>query len=182
MPAVTVAPTFVADIATLKASLRLSSVADDTDVSSILSDAIREARLAFMTRLGISRVAAIVAMTYDPETAAPATADELTREAANITETLMVRRTLLRRLPVMFRESSSQAMISFQQDALTRERNADAQREQDELSATIEANLRLLEGGDSEVTYRATTIEPDSIPVLGESVNGSDGSLGRLDG
>lgn len=181
MAAVVVSPVFVRDLPTLKASLRLSSVADDNDADSIISDAVRAARSDLQRRLGITRVASLAAIVYDPEAAAPATADELLRETANLTEIAMCRRTLLRRLPTLFRDASGDAALSWQQDALTRERNADTKRELDELDRQIEENLTLLEGGDDQEKIKATSFEPEDSRSMGSSIFGT-GGLGGLNG
>ena len=169
-----VAPLFAPSLAALKASLRLSAV-EDGDALVMVEDAVREVNLGFARQLGLDAVAALVAIAYDPAVAAPATTDEVRREVANTTEIAWVRMLLLQRLPTIFRDSSGDAMLAWQNDALTRE-TGDSQRRAmiEALDAQIKDGLEMLLGDDEPdaATFSATTFEPDpdKNPAPGDSM------------
>jgi len=179
------APLFVADADTLRASLRLSALnTSPSDAVVLVDDAIREVRLGFARRLGLTRVTELVAMVYDPAVGAPTTEDEMLRECANLTEILWVRKLLLTRLPTVFRDSSGEPRLDFNTEALTRETaEADRQEELDRLTATIEDNLDFLAGRTSvQDSWKATTFEPTCPFRPGQTAFGRDGRLGPFNG
>lgn len=189
-----IAPLFVADADSLRASLRLSALTTSpSDAAVLVDDAIREVRLGFLRRLGLSRTAALVALVYDPTAGAPTTEDEILRECANLTEILWVKKLLLTRLPTLFRDSAGESRLDFNTEALTRESPAQQQQvELDRLDSQIEENLELL-AGDSEAqnesNWKVSTIGPtnpfrpeDSVfPRKDEPGFNADFPLGQFD-
>jgi hypothetical protein len=182
-----VTPLFVPDLAELQAALRLSSLDATKDVFVILTNVVREERLGFIKRLGATRVAELVAFTYDPKAAAPATTDEMLREIANLTEIAWCRMLLYQQLPILFRDSTGDAHRAFQEDALTRESNeAKRQAEIERLEEWIEEQLQILEGSqaaDEESTLSASVPEAvDEQPRMEGSAYGATGRLGPYSG
>ena len=176
-----ISPLFVADADTLRASLRLSALnTSPSDAAALVDDAMREVRLAFQRRLGMERVNVLVAIDYDPTSAAPASDDEMLRECANLTEILWVRKLLLTRLPTVFRDASGEARLDFNTEALTRETaEADRNAELDRLTATIEDNLDFLAGRTSvQDSWKATTFSPTCPFRPGQSVFRRDDRFG----
>lgn len=159
-------PLFVADLATLKAPLRLSGVpSSSTDTLAILDEAILSARLTFYRRLGKQRVAALVGTAYN---ANPTTEDEIIRALANTTETKMVYAELLRKLPNQFMDASGDAFRKWNEEAPFRERGpADLQREITRLESEIEENMQMLaeeEALEEESLYKTFDGTPDCPP------------------
>lgn len=113
-------PLFVADEATLKASLRLSAVpASATDTEAIIDEAILRARLRFYRTLGTGRVTAILATAYTDQ---PTTEDEVIRALAATVEVKMVHCQLLRALPNTYMDASGDVNARWNEEAPTRER------------------------------------------------------------
>jgi len=176
-----IAPLFVADAATLRTSLRLSALNETaSDAGALVDDAVREVRLGFARRLGLPRVTELVAMTYDPTGGAPTTDDEMLRECANLTEILWVKKLLLTRLPTVFRDSSGEARLDFNTEALTRETaEADRQTEIERLNASVEDNLDFLAGRESvQDSWKATTFGPTCPIRPGDTIFRRDDHFG----
>lgn len=167
-----VAPTFVADLDTLRQRLRLSGLADDSDAQVMFEQAVKIARSTFHRRLTHARVVIIQAYTA---TDTPATDNEYIRALAEETEVKIVRRELLLTMPSLFMDSAGDAQEIWDREAPFRGTSQfDRQRLRQELASEIEQLLQLLEGSDapgSETTVRATVINPDTAPDrLGRSI------------
>ena len=116
------APLFVADEATLKASLRLSAVpASALDTEAVIDEAILRARLRFYRDLGVARTNVLVAL---PFTETPTTEDEVLRALATTVEVKMVKCQLLRDLPNTFMDASGDVNHRWNEEAPTRERGS----------------------------------------------------------
>lgn len=137
-------PLFIADLDTLKAELRLSGVADTTDAHAIVEAAVREVRAGFYLRLGVARVATLVAIT---PAASPDDADEVLRSIAELCEALWVRCLLLDRLPTQFMDGGSGAQEFLNQEGIFRSLSAE-QREQQRVrcQTQVEEYLDILAG------------------------------------
>lgn len=142
------APLFVADLPTLKTKLRLSGVSDDpsVDASAMIDESILAVRTKFYARLGITKVAALVAITFVP---APSTEPEILRAVANTCEVNMVRLELMDRLPWLWSDSSGEAQKAWNEEAPFREKGSVTfQALREELMQEIEEALSLLEGSE----------------------------------
>ncbi len=138
-------PLFVADLATLKATLRLSGVpSGNTDTLAILDEAILRARLAFYRRLGQQRVGVLLATAFS---ANPTTEDQVLRALANTTETKQVYVELLRKLPNQWMDASGDANRRWNEEAPFRERGpTEGQQEIQRLLDEIEEDMEMLAG------------------------------------
>jgi hypothetical protein len=155
---VATAPLFIADLATLKPKLRLSGVPTTSDADDIINEAILVARQKFYRELGVSRVAALIALPFNEN---PTTENQILRAVANSTEVLMVRCELMRTMPMMFMDGNTQQDQIMQDEALFRDTTS-AQLEQMKLQCELEIqqNLDLLIGDEdlaSETTIRVDT-------------------------
>jgi hypothetical protein len=179
-------PLFAADLAELQSGLRLSSLDKTKDAASILANVLREVRLGFVKRLGKPRVDELVAFTYDPSTGAPADDDQMMREVANLCELDWCRLLLYQQLPVLFRDSTGEALKSWNNDALTRESNEEKRKTEIlRLEEKVEQALQILEGSeaaDEESGWNASVPEAeDEQPRLEGSAYDSTGRLGPYD-
>lgn len=136
-------PVFVADLATLKARLRLSGVpVAATDTLGIIDDAVLRARMRFYRRLGASRVADLVAIAYVED---PTTDDGILRALANSVEVNIVRFELMQTLPTTFMDASGDANKKWNEEALFRERGpTERQKELTRLEDQIEEDMQML--------------------------------------
>jgi len=96
-------PVFVADLATIKAQLRLSGVAENTDAHAMLEAAILQVRTGFYTRLGGARMTVLLAIT---PVQAPTTNDQILRRIGDLAEVLWVRCILIDKLPMVFMDNT----------------------------------------------------------------------------
>lgn len=152
-------PLFVADVTTLKRELRLSGVPANSDVEAQIAQALMEARVWLVDRLSASRVAIIQATAY---TENPTTTEQYTRAKARMTEILMCRLKLLRKLPAVFRESNSGALQEWNEGGLDRdmsskERSLEIARLETDIE---EALIALAAGAEDNQTTRAAVIGP----------------------
>lgn len=159
-------PLFVADLATLKASLRLTNVPSTSgDALAILDECILKARLSFYRRLGEQRVGVLVGYTYDPN---PASKEQILRALANVVEVKLTYVELLRRLPNQFMDASGDANRRWDEEAPFRERGPTAaEKEISRLLDEIEEDMEMLnaeEGLGDEVQYKVFDGTPTFIP------------------
>lgn len=140
-------PVFNSDLAAVKAQLRLSGIAAGSDAQVMLEAALLQVRAGFYSRLGSTRMTALLAMT---SVAAPTTNDQILRSIANLCEVLWVRCILLDKLPIVFMDNSGGDVEFLNQEgtfrSITPER-LDAERQR--CSTQIEEWLALLAGETS---------------------------------
>lgn len=137
-------PLFVTDIATLKAQLRLSGVPTDQDAHVMVQSALMQVRAGFYTRLGISRVAELVAISPN---ANPTTEDGILRGIAEQLEVMWVRCKLLDRMPTVFMDSSGAYQEIMNQEGIARSlplSHIEAQKNR--CAAQVEEWLAILDG------------------------------------
>lgn len=157
---VAVAPLFSSDMASLKAGLRLSGVPTGVDAEKMIDDATESARTFFHRRLGTDRVNEILAISLVEN---PTTADGVLRNQARLTEIKYLKLDLMKRLRLLFIDSSSRVDQAWNTEGLLR----DVSSEQAEnimrwLWNEIESDLAYLAGDEEEgVTIQATTFERD---------------------
>ena len=92
MMAASATPLFVADKATLKASLRLGGLVDTDAADDILNDAMLRARTLMIRVLGDGPVATLTAL---PSTDSPTTREEVQKVEAQQLEVVLTKRFLL---------------------------------------------------------------------------------------
>lgn len=156
-----VAPTFVKDMATLKARLRMTGAAN-TDTLTMVDDAVREARVGFIRRLGSNRVTTIAGYTRSD---APTTAHELLRDVAESTEVTWVRYLLFQTLPTLFLDASAISQEAWNAETLSRQYDREKGKELARMEGVIADGLAYLGGNVEEVDrVRAASIEPDTTP------------------
>ena len=160
------APLFVANLATLKAQLRLSGLDATADSASMLNRAILTVRLNFMRHLGAARVTEIVALAFSES---PVSENEITRAVANVTETDWVRYELMAVLPTLFQDSSGSAQDIWNHEApFRRQGQSDIARMREELMSEIEQNLIQLAGdeslGEEDSIAQGGVIDPEEDP------------------
>jgi len=176
-------PLFVADLATLKAQLRLSGMPSSaTDALAILDESILRARLVFYRRLGQQRVGVLLATVYN---ANPSSEDEVLRALANTTETKVVYSELLRKLPNQWMDASGDANRRWNEEAPFRERGpTGAQQEIQRLLDEIEEDMEILAGEESigeESQFKTFNGTPDCTPPRpGDSIRRGGLSRRRL--
>lgn len=107
-------PLFVNDIETLRGSLRLSGVAAASDAERVIQDAVLSVRSRLLQRLGETRVAELLAVTYS---ASPTTQAQALRAIANTLEVKMVRRELILSMPMLFSGGMGAANESWATEA-----------------------------------------------------------------
>jgi hypothetical protein len=137
-------PLFVADIATLKSALRLSGVPTDGDAHVMVQSALMQVRAGFYSRLGLAKVAALVAIT---PSANPTSTDPILRGIAQECETIWVRCLLLDRLATFYMDSSGAYQELLNQEGISRSMTPGAIAEQRKRCMTqIEEWLAILNG------------------------------------
>jgi len=141
-------PLFVADLDTLKKSVRLSGVPGSReDTLAILNEAILKARLDFNRRLGAQRVAQLSAIAFVDN---PVSGDEVLRALANQVETNIVYVQLLRKLPNLFMDASGAAQRIWNEEAPFRERGPTTlDKEIHRLENQIEEDMEILSAEES---------------------------------
>lgn len=112
--ATTAQPVFVADKATLKASLRLGGIIDTDAADDILNDAMLKARMLIVRVLGDRNVARVQAI---PTTDAPLTKFEVQRVTAEQLEVVLTKRYLIPDLPTAFMDDSGSMLDTYNQEA-----------------------------------------------------------------
>jgi hypothetical protein len=139
-----VAPYFVADLDTLKSSLRLTNLDGTEDSSAILDRAIEWARGYILRKLGVSVAAQWKAVAYSEN---PTTEEGALRMIANLLETRLVLLDLIDRLPHFFMDDSGGTMESYNEDATFRKKNSEERKElRKRIQAEVEDFLALLSG------------------------------------
>ncbi len=161
-----VRPLFVADRATLTKALRLSQVRSTNDASSQIDEAIRVARTKLYQALGATRVEQVLALATK---ASPVSADDYTRATANTVETKMVRRELLRVMPLMFMDGANPVQ-SWNEEAAFREGGyVLIQKELARLEEDINSGLTILLSG-TVGSSQVETLMPDTFHNPGDSI------------
>jgi len=139
-----VAPYYVADLATLRANLRLSQLDGTEDSSKILDRSIEWARGYIFRKLGITIAAQWKAVAYSEN---PTTEQGALRMIANLLETRLVLIDLIDRLPHFFMDDSGGTMESYNEDATFRKRNSEERKEmRNRFQAEIDDFVALLKG------------------------------------
>lgn len=167
------APLFVPSLAELQSKLRLGGLPDEADSVEILNEGIQTARVAFFRRLGSGTLDSLAAVSYAAE---PSTNDEYLRLVAANTEVLLVRVFLMRTMPVLFRDSSGDALQSWNDEGVIREapEGLDLDTLIRSLEDQISENMELLAGEESagaETSIKVSTIGPSTAPPRpGETV------------
>lgn len=159
-------PLFVADLATLKAKVRLAELPSVSAANSILDEVILVSRLDFYRRLGTERVTFLLSIAFNEN---PTTVDEVLRALANAVEVKLVRCHLLRRLPTTFMDASGEVNKTWNEEAPVRELGVlQAEQEIQRCQAEIEADMQILEGetqvGDECSEVKAYDGTPDFCP------------------
>ena len=137
-------PLFVTDLATLKAQLRLSGVPSDQDAHVMVQSALMQVRAGFYARLGVTRVAELVALTPSAD---PTTENGILRGIAEQTEVMWTRCKLLDRMPTVFMDSSGAYQELLNQEGIARSlplSHIEAQKAR--CSAQVEEWLAILDG------------------------------------
>lgn len=176
-------PLFVANVATLKAKLRLSGVPTDGSADVLIDEALLVVRAGFYRDLGRSRVQSIQALSF---TENPETDNEVLRAAANSAEIKWVRAELMRTMPMQFVDGNADAQQLYHDFGAFREAT---QRQLDEervrLMDDVREALSLLRGaetvGNETQGLRVYTSEPTCRrPQPGDSArpNGLGGLFG----
>lgn len=141
-------PVFNADLATVKAALRLSGVVEGSDAHNMLEQALLQVRTGFYSRLGAARMAALLAIST---VEAPATNDQTLRRIGDLCEVEWCRMILLDRLPVIFMDQSGGDLEFINQEGAFRSIGPDRlDRMRTRLQTQIEEWLALL-AGDIEI-------------------------------
>ena len=164
-----VAPLFVTDMTTLKAALRLTGAAA-SDAVAMINQAVLDARLGFIRRLGLSRCDTIAAVTFDDS---PDTELEVLKALAVSTEIKWVRLNLMRVLPTAFMDGSAPTQTWNQEAPFRSASRSDLSTEMQKLESEIGEALDLLEGEDAiadEKTINGTSIGPDCSKKVGNSI------------
>lgn len=111
-----ITPTFIVDTATMKSLLRLTGT-PQPDALAMIDSGIQSAGLYLRRILGLARVVAIQGMAYSEN---PATLDQLSRLKANTAELYLVKINLMRSMPVLFMDNSSNTRETWNNEGLTR--------------------------------------------------------------
>lgn len=133
-----VAPLFSADMAALKLDLRLQGLRSGSEGEAILNRVTSAARVFIYQRLGLSKVAEMVALT---EADNPTTAEEIRRKAATLLEVEVVRCDLLDIMPVMLADASGDAFETYNDEGVWRQIEPE---EREEVLARCKARIEEL--------------------------------------
>lgn len=164
---------FLTDMETLKGRLRLEGVEIGDAAQPIIEGSTRTIRARFYARLGVARVAAILAMTSAEN---PTTADEVVRALAEEIESRWVWCDLARRMPLKFFDNSGDDLEQFNTEAAFRSIDPDRlQAEIDRCEAEIEAWLPLLDG-----SVEVGAAQLAKVHTQGEMPGGRPFPLGTL--
>ncbi len=137
-------PVFNADMAAVKAQLRLSGVAEGSDASIMLEAALLQVRAGFYSRLGVDRMAVLTAIA---PVQSPTTSDQILRRIGDLCEVLWVRMILLDKLPVVFMDNAGGDLEFINQEGTFRSITPERlEREHDRMQLQIEEWLALLAG------------------------------------
>lgn len=113
-----VAPLFAANIAALKAELRLTGLKSGSDAESILNRATSAARVYLYQRLGLTTVSEMLAQV---EVDNPTTSVQVRRKAATLVEVELVRCELLELMPVLVGDASAEAQQAYNTEGVWRQ-------------------------------------------------------------
>ena len=157
-------PLFVPDLTTLKAELRLTGVAENTDAQTILESAVLQVRAGFYSRIPAARMTFLLAITPAAE---PSTNDQILRAIGSLCEALWVRYVLLGKLPMLFMDNSGGDQEFVNQEGIFRSITPERLDRQKQADLTqIEEWLALLAGdvelGDAPLTQ--VHIQSDQLP------------------
>jgi hypothetical protein len=163
----TVQPLFVPSKLMLTKALRLSKISKNNDALSQIDEAISVSRVELYKSLGVGRVTAILGMAY---TTNPITANDHTRMLASTVETKMVKRELIRTMPMMFMDGSNAAQAWSEEAAFREGSYLQTRDELRRLEDDIRSGLTLLL---SDATYaQADVVFPDTFHSPGSTVYG----------
>lgn len=147
-------PLFVPDLATLLARLRLTGIA--TSGQAVVDEAVQTVRVGIYRALGAAVVSTLLATT---STLSPITDAELERCTAERVEVAWTRMLLLRSMPVLFKESSSNIQQAWNEEGLARDASARMIADEIErLQADIDTWLGTLTDDSVPFGVRATVI------------------------
>lgn len=172
-PLSNVKPLFVTTLDALWAGVRLSGADDSVqdDTSALMRAAVVDARLFLYDQLTATRVAQIL---LTAEVSEPTTQAQLDRSRASLLEIKVVRRRLMRDLPILFRDAGDQTNDEWNQDPLTRPGVSALQAAIDALTADIDNDIAILDADDeTQPGLLAASFGPDPdkvLPVPGGSV------------
>ncbi len=139
-----VAPLFLVDMDALRGRLRLGGVGLDDAAKPLIDSATRVVRTNFYTRLGVTRVAELLAFTSIDN---PTTNDEIIRSLAEEIESKWVWVELTRTLPIKFFDNSGDDLEAYNTEAAFRSIDPDRiSVERDRCLVQIENWLPLLAG------------------------------------
>lgn len=172
-----ITPTFIVDMTTMKSLLRLTGT-PQPDALAMIDAGVQQAGLYLRRILGLARVVAIQGMAYSEN---PATLDQLARLKANTAELYLVRINLMRSMPVLFMDNSSNARETWNNEGLTRRVSlrdlepeiARLQSDVDTLLAELAADDGILQGDvQGGVVNRTQCYSP--IPITRSLQGGFD--------
>lgn len=158
----------------LLADLRLSDAETDGTAQSLINAAIRRARVTFYRRLGVSPATTIAGYTYSE---APTTTNGVLRLQASELEAMLVRRDLLRTLPVLFEDAAAEGGRVFQGEEPFHESTSDRRKEIERLDNDIEEAFALLTadvtlGEDGAMNTFVSEFDPGTNPT-GDRIPGN---------
>lgn len=135
----------------------------------VIDAQLQDVRLGLYNHLGAARIDEILLTTYNENATTEA---ERTRLLANRVEAIWLRLKLLRVLPMLWMDDSSQRDAAWNEDAFSRERRDD-KRIVEALESELAEGLSLLAGGDLEEDqsgFRVETIGPASTFYAGQTI------------
>ncbi len=145
-----IAPLFVADLATLKARLRMTG-ASESDALSQFDGAVEDVRLLLYDEtqgLGLALVTTLLAIVFVENAT---TAEALKRTRANSLETKWVRLLLLRRMPTLFMDASAVTREAWNDEPFTRSGGRTLRDEISAIETQIKNDLAVLLGDTGEI-------------------------------
>lgn len=170
-----VVPLFVENIDTLRSAVKMSG-STQVDTETAINRAIQNTRVAIYQALGSTKVATILSYTYNEN---PSTDNELTRVTANNLEVNMVKLLLVRELPMLFMDSSSNVDQVWNEEGLLRNSSQTQTRELIEfLQSEIDEALSVLSSGEEIGNVQAFNVGPTTTPDRpGASVRSATGGM-----
>ena len=162
-----IVPLFVATRNLLLERLRLKG-ASSTAAQAIVDEAIESVRVDLYSKLSKAIVDEILAITYVPN---PTTTDGIRRARANRLETLMVKVYLLRRMPVLFIDTTDKDDEIWNEEGLTRHLSPEAiEAAVNALQTTIDLDLGVVLGTEDSNEVQIATLEPETTFVPGDTI------------
>lgn len=178
-------PLFVADLATLKASLRLTGAGAGTDADRLINNGILSARLAFYRRLGAARIAEILTTAF---TEGPTSTEEYIRVLAHLTEVLIVRREVRKTMAQLFMDASADTQEAWNTEGAFRQGKPtvrELKKEEEEIAANMAILALEVEPGDEVRTLATFNVERETsdaaAPLPGDSLFRGYDSFGIVD-